>query len=83
MKDDIHQQQSLHAWKQGTSNSPLGMDKPAGDKPATDVQPVAFRSQQNNRRRHIMMLSPWGVAILPYGWMPSQTEQSTRGSLGR
>jgi hypothetical protein len=83
IKDDIQQQHSLHPWKQGTSNSPLGMDKPAGDKPATDVQPAAFRSQRNSRRRHIMMLSHWGVAILPYRWMPSQTKQPTRGSLGR
>jgi hypothetical protein len=54
VRDDIQQQQSHHPQKQATLNSPLGMDKPVGNSPATDVHqavvPVSAKQKKKANR---------------------------------
>jgi hypothetical protein len=87
VKYDIQQQQSHHPQKQGSYNSPLGTDQPVGNLPATDTHPAAVpvsTEQKKKSHRNVLSLgSSKAVTILPYGWTPLQTEQLTRGSLGR
>jgi hypothetical protein len=62
VKDDIQQQQSCRPQKQGTSNSPLGMEKPAVDSLLPRRIRRQFRFPPKKRRRHTAMLFPWGAA---------------------
>jgi hypothetical protein len=89
VKDDIQQQQSGRPQKQGASNSPLGMDKPAANFLATDEHQAAVPvSAEEKKKAHHDIFSlgsskAQSATILPYGWMSSTTEQPTRGLLGR
>jgi hypothetical protein len=53
VKDDIQQQQSGRPQKQGASNSPLGMDKPAANFLATNEHQVAVPvSAEEKKKAH-------------------------------
>jgi hypothetical protein len=53
VKDDIQQQQCHHPQKQGTSYSPLGMDKRVGDSPATNAHlVVVLVSAKQKKKAH-------------------------------